>query len=363
MGKFDKDRYLKELAIRFCLAQGAIPFLEVTVTSSSELTESIELLTDIDVLGISAVGDGRVHRTIYDCKSTSKMSAINRALWASGLVSYTNSDDAFVILKNKAVSSHRLSALTIRVDLHDEVSFIDLGRTFDNAFPVSFFYQSSIDRWNKLEDQFQNNIWSRPLYETARNVTPLSRSSTSAFRRLMSDLRGARGYFDPKKDGHVAIYLDAMCAAFVLWTTMARDVRRFFEPTMMKPDFERLLNYYIWGGRESYNLRRQLREKMAFSTGESPSLELPGWTEFVNFAGTVLSSPKDVFDCAHICREHSLRMVNTPDLDLDKILSKMLGENKRLRQFILSMNDYMVAAGGLPRDLGRRVQELLLKAP
>ena len=51
MGKYDKDRYYKELAVRYCLARGAVPFLEVVVRNVSDLSDSVAVLTDIDVLG------------------------------------------------------------------------------------------------------------------------------------------------------------------------------------------------------------------------------------------------------------------------------------------------------------------------
>jgi len=137
MGKYDKDRYYKELAVRYCLARGSVPFLEVAVPSVADLSDSVEVLTDIDVLGVATYGDDGLRRTIFDCKTTNKMSSVNRAFWAAGLKGYAGCDDAFVILKTKAVHNHRISALSINVDLHTEDSFADLGRTIDPAFQGS----------------------------------------------------------------------------------------------------------------------------------------------------------------------------------------------------------------------------------
>src|ERR1700687_4093983 len=122
MGKYDKDRFLKELAVRLCLARGMLPFLEVLVPNVSELSDSTEVLTDIDVLGLQSVQDGGLRRIAFDCKTTNKMSPINRAFWAAGILKYTRCDESFVILKSKAVHNHRISALSINVDLHDETS-------------------------------------------------------------------------------------------------------------------------------------------------------------------------------------------------------------------------------------------------
>jgi hypothetical protein len=127
MGKYDKDRFLKELAVRYCLARRLVPFLEVVVHSTSDLSDSVEVLTDLDVLGVEAVGDGGLRRTIFDCKTTTKMSSVNRAFWAAGVKDYTGADEAYVILQSKAVHNHRISVLTLNVDLHDEQSFRDPG--------------------------------------------------------------------------------------------------------------------------------------------------------------------------------------------------------------------------------------------
>ena len=81
MGRYDKDRFLKELAIRYCLAAKTLPYLEVIVPNMSNLstTEGLDILTDIDVLGLRDVQHGRLHRTIFDCKTNNRMSPINRA--------------------------------------------------------------------------------------------------------------------------------------------------------------------------------------------------------------------------------------------------------------------------------------------
>jgi hypothetical protein len=81
-----------------------------------------------------------------------------------------------VILKTKAVHNHRISALSIDVDLHTEESFKDLGRTIDPAFPADSCYQASVDRWNAVYDCYAANKWSEPLFNLARNSVPLTKS-------------------------------------------------------------------------------------------------------------------------------------------------------------------------------------------
>src|ERR1700722_6085351 len=323
MGKYDKDRFQKELSIRYCLARGAIPFLEVIVRSITDLSDSVENITDLDVLGIEATGDGGIRRTIFDCKTTNKMSAINRAFWAAGIKEYTGSNDAFVLLKGRAVYNHRISALAIEVDLHDEQSFKDLGRTLDPAFPADDFYQSTIERWDAVFDCYLKNAWSETLFDLARNVVPLSHTPTNTFRRFLNELRTVRGQFDPEKDAHLAVFFDVLASVFVLWAAMGRDIRRFYEPTMDKSTFENILRYYLWGGKESYVVGQEMRQKLGVNGGV---VELPAWKALLAFAGLIVSAPQNVLDCAFVCRELSIRAAVGANEKFDKQISEKLKE-------------------------------------
>jgi hypothetical protein len=329
------------------------PCLEVVVASASDLSDTTEVLTDLDVVGLDFIADGGFRRLIFDCKTTNKMSAVNRAFWAAGILAYSGCDEAFVILKNKAVYNHRLSALTIGVDLHDEASFEDLGNARDIGFNADINYQSSVDRWNVVFDIYSKNTWSEALFLTGRNAAPLSVQPWRVFRKMVAELRTARGQFDPAKDGHVAIFLDVMAAIFILWSSIGRDVRRFYDPKMSKAEFEKALLYYIWGGKESYQIRQELRQK----TDASGAIqEFPSWDKLVSFAGLVIAGPQELFGCVNICREMSIRMLSGKLTEQEKGLSKMLSANKRARQFIMAASEYMIAASGLPKDLTERIQ-------
>jgi hypothetical protein len=359
VGKYDKDRFQKELAVRYCIARGLMPFVEVIVRSVADVSESVEVLTDLDVIGIGATGDGRLHRTLFDCKTTSKMSPINRALWAAGVKEYTGCDEAYVLLKNKAVHNHRISALSVNVDLHDEDSFKDLGRTFSASFPTNECYQGDITRWNELFESFRKTGWSEGLFDLARNATPLSRSPWSTFRKIVAELRNTRGLFDPNKGEHLGILFDVLASTFVLWAAMARDIRRFYEPAMDKAAFEKTLRYYIWGGKEAYSIRQQMRDR---STSEQTSaVELPSWNLLVSFAGLIISSPQSVLDCAFVCREIALKTASGANAEFDRELHIYVQKRPRVRQFTTSLSDYLVAAGTLPKEFASLAQEIVLK--
>lgn len=359
MGKYDKDRFQKELAIRYCLARGLVPFVEVIVRSVADVSDSVEVLTDLDVLGILSTGDGRLHRVLFDCKTTGKISSVNRAFWAAGVKEYTKCDEAVVILKSRAVHNHRISALSVDVDLHDEESFKDLGRTYNAAFPASDCYQGEIARWNDVFECYQKNAWSECLFDLSRNVTPLSQAPWSTFRHVIADLRAERGKFDPSKPPHVALFLDILSSSFLLWSGMARDIRRFYDPAMGKEAFEKTLRYYLWGGKDAYSIRQQMKDRSG--ADQSGPVELPSWNSLVSFASLILAAPQSVIDCVFICRELSIRTASGSNEGYDKKLNSFLKGNPRVRQFTIGLAEYLVSAGTLPKEFATLVQDQLFK--
>lgn len=362
MGKYDKDRFQKELALRYCIARGMVPFLEVVVRSASDLSDTSEVLTDLDVVGLEVIGDGSLRRTLFDCKSSGRMSSVNRAFWAAGVKAYTGCDDAHVILKSRAVNNHRYTALTMSVDLHDEDSFTALGKTIDAAFPADECYQSSIDRWNSLYDGYANQKWTDATFDLVRNQVPLTKTPWRTFRKILAELRRVRGDFDPSKPIHFAIYFEVLAACFVLWSSMGRDLRRFFDPGMKKDEFEKVFRYYLWGGKESFEMRQQLRARSVEGKKADTALELPAWPKLLAFAGLIMDAPQRIFDCAFVCREIALRACADRNGGFDQKLHKRLNGNPRIRQFSSSLNEYIIDAGGLPRDLAKIADAVLFKA-
>ncbi|MCC5979730.1 MAG: hypothetical protein JJU21_16845 [Salinarimonas sp.] len=364
MAKFDKDRHQKQLALRYCLAQGYLPCLEVVVNTASDLTSKPEVLTDIDVLGIENIADGTLRRIVFDCKSSNKLGAISRAFWASGLMKYTGADGAFVILGKPAVFNHRISALKVDVDLHDERSFEELGRTIAQDFNTDSCYQASIERWDVAHAAFAKSKWAEDIFALCHYTAPLSLKPEQTFRKILAAIRKNRGDFDPEKDDHVAIVFDIISYMFILWARMGRDLRRIYSPTMRRENFEDALRLYVWGGHESYAIRQAILENSlrAGMAGNAAGdlQEFPAWKRFVSFVGLVISSPDDIFRCAEMCREFSIRQVSPHNADFDEKIKKRFKTNNRLAQFITAATSYVTEACRLPTDLEKKINDQVL---
>lgn len=128
---------------------------------------------------------------------------------------------------------------------------------------------------------------------------------------------------------------------------------------MGKESFESNLRYYIWGGKEAYVIRQQMKDRT--SPESASAIELPSWGALVSFAGLILSSPQSVLDCAHGCREVSLKLVSGANADFDKRLAEYIKTRPRVRQFTTSLSDYLIAAGTLPKEFSAQASDLLLK--
>src|SRR6185295_8611594 len=103
--------------------------------------------------------------------------------------------------------------------------------------PADNCYQASVDRWNNLNAAFEKNAWADAIFDLTRSAAPLTKTPWVVFRRMLAELRGSRGAIDPDKDQHIAIFLDLLASSFVLWAVFARDIRRFYEPTMDRAAF------------------------------------------------------------------------------------------------------------------------------
>ncbi len=124
---------------------------------------------------------------------------------------------------------------------------------------------------------------------------------------------------------------------------------------MDKASFEKVLRYYIWGGRDEFKIRGKIA-----MLAKQKTIDIPAWEMFVNYAGLSISTPKSLLSCSHVFKELAIRTVTASVPEFDKVLQEKFVFDTRLRQLLLGMNRYLVAAGNLPKDIGLRVDDLLL---
>ncbi|MBD1877154.1 hypothetical protein H6F75_27095 [Nodosilinea sp. FACHB-131] len=352
MGSLDKDLFQKQSAIRFCLLTQHLPFLEVVVKNHRELSDISTVITDIDVLGISVDANGTKRRIIFDCKTLKGVSPINRSFWAAGLMKYVSCDDAYVILKKRSTEAHRLSAKRVNVHLFDETQFSNYAESHSLNFKIDYCYSTNIENWIAYYQVFSKNSFFEKLGQFLNSEVSLEMDATRGIRRLLVALQKGKGELNPDKPEHLAIFQHAVMVFSFFIAQVIQDLKNIVDYDSNQNDFEKLLKYYIWGGKESFNQKQEMRKLFADINQDSsfPDLEISEWPLFLELVRKLLDSPTDIFKCCFPIREISFRNLASKDPKKDIYLAKSIAENTRIRQFLTSQARYLVRATKLPTE-------------
>lgn len=347
-----KDTQQKIKAVRYCVALGFVPHMEVVVRFVADTSESPCDLTDIDVLGIMPGAEAPSLRVIFDCKTLNKMSPINRAFWAKGLMAVTHSSEAFVILGKPAIEAHRLAGNSFGVRLFSEPLFDKYATSASPNYLVANSYIENIDSWAKLADVRRNYPALNDLLTYLNSTALLQLSGTQGIRSLMSNMRHISGEMDPSKDSHRSVYKLALAQFNIFVNEMARDFHNIFDPQADKSQFERTLRYYIWGGKENYELRQRLNIALKSARGvtETEPFEFPAWDRFVEYFRGCLDSPLSLSATCLPIKDMAFRELTSPVPDIDRRLADRLKANNRVRQFTLAAVSYFSEASKVPRE-------------
>jgi hypothetical protein len=357
MGHLDKDRHQKECAIRFCLVSGMLPFLEVNVENRKELSSVSTVITDIDALGVAIDASGSHRKVVFDCKTLGKISPINRAFWASGLLQYAGCDEAFVILRKTASEAHRLSAKHVDVHLFGETQFNNFAESYSIDYASDYSYATDVNNWMRLFGIYSRGSVFEKFGDFLNHEVPLEEDAARGVKRLLSALIRGKGEFIPSNNDHMAVFQHVIMSFSLLMARIIHDLKTVIDFDSKKEDFEQLLKYYIWGGRGALLQRQKMADLFSSMSSASTQsqVEIPEWDKFVELTRKLLDSPKDVFLCCFPLRELSLRSAGTVLEHKDVKLSADIVGNSRLRQFITFQANYLVSAGELPIEFGENL--------
>lgn len=359
MSKLDKDIHQKELAIRFCLVNAMTPFLEVNIQNYRELSDTNTIITDIDALGIKIDSTGRPRRVIFDCKTLGKTSPINRAFWAGGLMNFTNCNEAFIILRKKASEAHRLSAKQIGVHLFDEQQFRNYAESCSIDFNIDYCYSSNISSWTNLFSSATGNSHLEQFMNFINCDLPIENDFVKGIRKFLEGLNKIKGELDPEKPKHRALLFYSISVFIYLIAQIIHDLRNIIDFDAEEKHFERLLKYYIWGGRDSFLLRKKMTELFSKSNEiEGPAEpELKNWNDFVEMSRKLLDSPNNIQPCIWPVREIAFMDAADRNDRKDQFTSNYVKANNRVRQFSVLMTKYIVNAVKLPKEFSQKLEE------
>ncbi|WP_163391711.1 hypothetical protein [Enterovibrio norvegicus] len=357
MGKLDKDIHQKEMALRFCLVNEMIPFLEVNVQNYRELSDTLTVITDIDALGVQVGSSGLTRRVIFDCKTLKSTSPINRAFWAAGVMKFTNCDEAFIILSKKAGEAHRLSSKQIGVHLFDQSQFASYAESCSIDFRLDYSYSTNIQSWLKLNEAFVGNNALEQFLTFLNTDVPLEQDSVKSFRKILAAFRKVRGEFDPSKPKHRALYFYGLSVFGYVLSQIIYSIRNIVDFDADAKAFEKALKYYIWGGKDSFDLRNKLQHFQVAQSVLDGELKLKNWEGFIELCRNLMDSPSEIPKCVHPLREFCFQQIVDKNSGKDKHLKLAIEKSNRIRQFSSFMSSYLIGAADLPKDLNEYLDE------
>ncbi|HBX56278.1 MAG TPA: hypothetical protein DEH10_12960 [Pseudomonas sp.] len=154
----------------------------------------------------------------------------------------------------------------------------------------------------------------------------------------------------------MSVYLTLVMSLMLVFAPISSELSDIYDPDMSIENYEKLLRFYIWGGRESYIQRRDLKNAALEFTGQKKAeLELPGWAKFIELSRNLLNAPAEISSTLIPCRELAMRFLSDNDVEIDKHLRARLKTSNRTKQFMTAASDYLVSATGLPKDLHTRL--------
>lgn len=360
-----KDTVQKQKAIRYCVATGLIPYLEVVVRYVAEIAPVEADISDVDVLGIRPASLTQEQKFIFDCKTQNKVGAVGRALWAAGLMRLIHADGAFVILNKAAHEGHRLAANELGVRLTSEVLFDNFGKLSSPNYMEGATYLDIVSTWESIAGLAAGNDNLAPLVEFVTRSGPLERDNVAGFRALLSRLRKAEGEFDASKPAHRALWGLVVCEALRFLSNLAVEFNSVFDPAMDKPKFEALLRNYVWGGRESYQLRQKLHSQVrsARHGEEASQLDLPGWDRFLELMRSFMDAPHLASSGIIAAKDLAIRELTPGDREqADKRIKAELASTTRARQYVMATSRYLGSLSVHLKDSGTKYAETIAAA-
>jgi hypothetical protein len=222
-----------------------------------------------------------------------------------------------------------------------------------------------MDKWDQLVTLGKRNGPLSDLIFFVTTQAALETSGPRGVRNGLSVVMRAAGELDPNKPLHRMVFGSYLSAFLLHVVYSTSDLRNIFEFGMGQSEFEKLLRYFLWDGRENYDLRRKLRRALAERGGtvsEMPDagFDLPEWPRLVELFRSYLEAPEALATLPLLSKELAFRTASdsTPAKgDADKRINSYFSSNNRARQFIFAAAAYVCAAAGLPKDFSRRLEE------
>ncbi|MBB5346155.1 hypothetical protein [Tunturibacter empetritectus] len=359
------DRALKATSLRYIVAKGYFPQLEVVVapdlSTGAGSRKKGPALTDVDVLGLIPDDFVAFRKLLIDCKTLKNQSPISRAFWMRGLMDEMKAERGLCVMRGERIEpDHRISAARLGVMLLTE-----------EEFEIYIKATSTTHLLNAREPHStQMNLWElfldlRIKYPPLEKMITFSTvdfwqftSAADALRANITLLRGLRGELDPSKLEHKALVLDA-CALMAI--SLSEVVHLIFASYLLpktQAELSEALLMVLYGGKGNYETLNSLRKLLRVST-ESPreDLTLPEWERFVQLVRETLESPLALGLVPLLLRECAWSYLGDGSTAYAMTLAS---QNLSAGKYALLACEYLCEAAKLPPEFRHDLSSMLL---
>ena len=355
----DKDQKLQ--ALKYCIAKRWLPQLEVDVQTTQSLGRRAATVTDLDVYA-SIPDDFVGYRTVvFDCKTLSRESPVNRSLWLRGVLDRMGADHGFCVLKKNAMEvDHRLAATKLSVILLAEDEFEIYAKATSNKYGEAPAHSATEIGWEKYFAIKERSPTLLPYLNFLRSTYWMQADAGETCRKVVGSMHEAKSELDPMKPEHIAVAVEY---AVLLARTLAQIVSFIFRSHLhprQQHDLEEAVRMLLYGGRDAYEHRNELYRLLKERTGSvsGVSLALPAWDAFIKLVRQLLDAPIELAKAPLILREISFaELVGSTDLQFCRTLCQ---ESPQAGRFSLLIVDYLFKAVRLPPQFLEKVQASLL---
>lgn len=358
-----KDREQKTRALRYSVSKGWFPQLEVDVQPPKALGKNIVLMTDLDVFASMPDDFCGFRNVVFDCKTTMKESAINRALWLRGVLDRMHAEQGVCILrKNVIESDHKLISTKLGIILLAEDEFEIFAKSTSRRYENELGHVCDIEAWEKLFGLKEAYPALAQALNFSRSVYWMIDDAAEACRRTLVVIHDIRGELDPAKEEHLAIAFDlASLFARSLAILTAYIFRAYLLPKQ-QAELEEAVKVLLYGGREAYEHRNQLyklllKERKGIDADDG-DLSLPDWERFIHLVRQFLDSPNDVAHVPLILREVAFSYLRK---STNRAFAKGLCvESPQAGRFAVLIIDYLFKATKLPAEFIEKGDNVLM---
>lgn len=357
-----KDRGQKATALRYVVTKRWFPQLELDVIPAVATSPSDVALTDIDLLACIPDQFEGYKRLLIDCKTRKSESPISRAFWQRGVMEQMNAQRAICILrKEKIEADHRYLAAQFNVSLMTERDFHKFALATGVPIDASYGHVGIIDLWERFFEIPRRYPLLTPAIRFSKSGYWMIQAESEASRLVIANAWDLTRELDPSKSDHLAVVGDLSALLMHALAKVVTDIFSGYLQPESRDELSNALLFLIYGGRESYEHRNALKQKLqgALDPKRDPTdLRPPQWRQFLQLVRHGLDAPTEILKAPLLLREVAWTILsNSQNFNFAQQLAS---ESPQAAKLALLGVEYLCNAAQLPPDFADLFSSILI---